>query len=99
MYIIGCVVLTAVLRIRIRIRIKIHRIHVFLDLLDPSNIKQKSKKTLDFSCFVTSFYRILRNYVYCDIVIMKLRLSQHRNYKITPIATSNFELCVHLETS
>ncbi len=30
--------------------------------LDPSNIKKKSKKTLDFSCFVTSFYRILRNY-------------------------------------
>jgi hypothetical protein len=54
MYIIGGVVLTAVLRIRIRIRI--HRIHMFLDLLDPdpdpdplvrgmdldpSNIKQK----------------------------------------------------------
>jgi hypothetical protein len=75
MYIIGGVVLTAVLRIRIRI----HRIHVFLGLLDPdplvrgmdpdqdpdldpSNIMQKSKKTLDFSCFVTSFYRILRNY-------------------------------------
>ena len=42
MYIIGGVVLTAVLRIRIRIRI-----HVFLGLLDPdpdldpSNIKQK----------------------------------------------------------
>jgi hypothetical protein len=29
---------------------------------DPSNIKQHSKKTLDFSCFVTSFYRILLNY-------------------------------------
>jgi hypothetical protein len=46
MYIIGGVVLTAVLRIRIRI----YRIHVFLGLLDPdpnildpdsSNIKQK----------------------------------------------------------
>jgi hypothetical protein len=38
----------------------IHRIHMCLGLLDPdpdldpSNIKQK--------CFVTSFYRILRNY-------------------------------------
>ncbi len=41
MYIIGGVVLTAVLRIWIRIRL--HRIHVFLGLLDldPSNIKQK----------------------------------------------------------
>ncbi len=29
------VVLTAVLRIRIRIRIRIHKIHVFLGLLDP----------------------------------------------------------------
>jgi hypothetical protein len=43
MYIIGGVALTAVLWIRIRI----HRIHVFLGLLDPdpdldpSNIKQK----------------------------------------------------------
>jgi hypothetical protein len=41
MYIIGGVVLTAVLRIRIRI----HRIHMSLGLLDPdldpSNIKQK----------------------------------------------------------
>jgi hypothetical protein len=57
--------------------------------LDPSNITQKycSKKTLDFSCFVTSFYRILLNY-YRDIVITKLRLSRHR--------ISNF--CVHLET-
>ncbi len=35
MYIIGGVVLTAVLRIRIRIQIRIHRIHVFLGLLDP----------------------------------------------------------------
>jgi hypothetical protein len=35
MYIIGGEVLTAVLRIRIQIRIRIHRIHVFLDLLDP----------------------------------------------------------------
>jgi hypothetical protein len=34
MYIIGGVVLTAVLRIRIRIQI--HRIHVFLGLLDPN---------------------------------------------------------------
>jgi hypothetical protein len=51
MYIIGGVVLTAVLRIRIPIRIRIHRIHVFLDPLvrgmdpdsdlDPFNIKQK----------------------------------------------------------
>jgi hypothetical protein len=79
MYIIGGVVLTAVLRIRIRILIRIHRIHVVLGLLDPdpdplvrgmdpdpgldpSNIKQNSKKSLDFSCFVTSFYRILHNY-------------------------------------
>ncbi len=30
--------------------------------LDPSNIKQNSKKTIDFSCLVTSFYRILRKY-------------------------------------
>ena len=29
--------------------------------LDPSNIKQKYKN-LDFSCFVTSFHRILHNY-------------------------------------
>jgi hypothetical protein len=35
MYIIGGVVLTAVLRIRIRMWIRIHRIHVFLGLLDP----------------------------------------------------------------
>jgi hypothetical protein len=33
--------ITAVLRIRIRIRIQIPRIHVFLGLLDPSNIQQK----------------------------------------------------------
>ena len=30
--------------------------------LDPSNIKKNCKKNLDFSCFVTSFHRILRNY-------------------------------------
>jgi hypothetical protein len=57
-YIIGGVVLTAV------VRIGIHRIHVLLGLLDPdplvrgtdpgpdldpSNIKQNSEKTLDFS--------------------------------------------------
>jgi hypothetical protein len=48
--------------IRIRIqRIPIHRIYVFLGLLDPapatdpSIIKQNSKKNLDFDCFVTSF--------------------------------------------
>jgi hypothetical protein len=35
MYITGGVVLTAVLRMRIRIWIRIHRIHVFLGLLDP----------------------------------------------------------------
>jgi hypothetical protein len=35
MYIIGGVVLTAVLQIRIRIRIQIHRIHMFWGLLDP----------------------------------------------------------------
>ncbi len=29
--------------------------------LDPSNISKNSKKTLDLYCFVTSFYRILRN--------------------------------------
>ncbi len=29
---------------------------------DPSNIKQKYRKNLDFSCFVTSFHRILHNY-------------------------------------
>ncbi len=29
---------------------------------DPSNISNISKKNLDFSCFVTPFYRILRNY-------------------------------------
>jgi hypothetical protein len=34
-YIIGGVVLTAVLLIRIRIQIRIHKIHVFLGLLDP----------------------------------------------------------------
>jgi hypothetical protein len=34
-YIIGGVVLTAVLRIRIWIRIRIHWIHVFLGILDP----------------------------------------------------------------
>ncbi len=51
--------------------------------LDPSN--KNCKKNLDFSCFVTSFHR---TYVYCDIVITKLRLLRHRNYKITPIATS-----------
>ncbi len=60
MYTIVGVVLIAVLRIRIRIWIRIHRIHVFLGLLDPdlypSNFKQNSKKILDFSCFVTSFY-------------------------------------------
>ncbi len=46
----------------LRIRIRIHRIHVFLGLLDsyldpePSIIKQKfCKKNLDFYCFVTSF--------------------------------------------
>ncbi len=51
---------TAVLRIRIRLR----RIHKFLVLPDPeplvrdpdpSIIKQKSKKNIDFYCFVT-FY-------------------------------------------
>ncbi len=53
----------AVLRIRIRIhRIPIHRIHVFLGLLDPdpapdpSITKQNNKKNLDFDCFVTSFW-------------------------------------------
>jgi hypothetical protein len=44
----------------LRIRIRIHRIHVFLGLLDPapdpSIIKQNSKKNLDFDCFVTSFW-------------------------------------------
>jgi hypothetical protein len=37
MYIIGGVVLTTVLWIRNRMRIQIHRIHVFLDLLDPDS--------------------------------------------------------------
>ncbi len=71
MYIICGVVLTAVLRIRIRIRI--HRIQVFLGLLDPDPLVRgmdpdpdldpsNIKKNLDFSCFVTSFYIILRNY-------------------------------------
>jgi hypothetical protein len=70
MYLIGGVVLIAVLRIRIQIRSRIHLIHVFLGLLDPDPIRiwilltlsKNSKKTLDFSCFVTSVYRILRNY-------------------------------------
>jgi hypothetical protein len=57
-------------------------------------LNKNSKKTLDFHCFVTSFYRILHmmsghcTYAYCDIVITKLRLSRHRNYEITAIATS-----------
>ncbi len=34
-------ILKAVLRIRIRIRIRIHRIHMFLGLLDPSIIMEK----------------------------------------------------------
>ncbi len=68
MYIIGGVVLTAVLLIRIRI-------HMFLGLLDPDplvrgmdpdlvllTLSKNSKKTLDLSCFVTSFYGSLRNY-------------------------------------
>ncbi len=42
------------------LRIRIHRIHVFLGLLDPepdpSIIKQNSKKNLDFYCFVASFW-------------------------------------------
>ncbi len=63
--------ITAVLRIRIRI----HWIHMILGLLDPDpdldpsnmiwillTLSKNSKKNLDFSCFVTSFYRILRNY-------------------------------------
>ncbi len=29
---------------------------------DPSSTKQNSKNNLDFSCFVTSFHRILHNY-------------------------------------
>ncbi len=52
------------------LRNRIHRIHMFLGLLDPdadplvrgldpapdpSIIKQNSKKNLDFYCFVTSF--------------------------------------------
>ncbi len=40
-------------RIRIRIRVRIHRIHLFLGLLDPSIIMQKSKKNLDSYYFVT----------------------------------------------
>jgi hypothetical protein len=54
MYIIGGVVLTAVLPIWIRIQIRIQRIHVFLGLLDPdpdldpSNIKQKFLLFCDF---------------------------------------------------
>ncbi len=41
---------------RIRIRIRIHRIHMFLGLLDPSITKQKSKKNHDSYCFATSFW-------------------------------------------
>jgi hypothetical protein len=54
------VVLQPVLRIRIRIRI--HRIQKFLSLLDPDpdpSISKNSKKNLDFSCFVTSFWRFM----------------------------------------
>jgi hypothetical protein len=66
--------ITAVLRIRIRIP----WIPVFLGLLDPDldpdplvrgmadpdplTLSKNSKKNLDFSRFVTSFHRILRNY-------------------------------------
>ncbi len=52
----------------LRIRIRIHRIHVFLGLLDPdpdplvrgmdpdpSIISKNNKKNLDFCCFETSF--------------------------------------------
>jgi hypothetical protein len=70
--------ITAVLRIRIRIRIRIPRIYVFLGLLDldpdpdplvrgmdsdlDPGLSKNSKKNLDFSCFVTSFHRVFRNY-------------------------------------
>ncbi len=70
--------ITAVLRIRIRIRIHVFLGLLDPDPdpdplvrgmdpdpdpdLDPSNIKKNSKENLDFSCFVTSFHRILRNY-------------------------------------
>jgi hypothetical protein len=63
---------SVVLRLSVKavLRIRIHRIHVFLGLLDPdllvrgmdpdpgldpSIIKQNSKENLDFYCFVTSF--------------------------------------------
>jgi hypothetical protein len=38
-------------------RIRIHRVHMFLGLMDPdpSIIKKNSKKNLDFYSFVTSF--------------------------------------------
>jgi hypothetical protein len=47
MYIIGGEVLTAELRIQIRIRIRIHRIHVFLGLLDPDPLVRGMDPDLD----------------------------------------------------
>ena len=68
MYIIGGVVLTAVLRIRIWILL---------------TLSINSKKTLDFSCFVTLFTEFCR-----DIVITNLSLLRHHNYEIKTIVTS-----------
>jgi hypothetical protein len=77
MYIIGGVVLTAVLRIRI------HRIHVFLGLLDldldPLVRGMDPDRNYELTSIATS---LLRNYVYRYIVITKLRLSRHRNIEL-----------------
>ncbi len=42
----------------VNIRIRIHRIHMFLGLLDPDpdpSVNKHIKKNLEFYCFVTSF--------------------------------------------
>ncbi len=41
-------------------------------------LSKNNKKTLDFSCFVTSL----------KIIFCVITMSQHRNYKLTSIATS-----------
>ncbi len=65
----------AVLRILIRIRIRIHRIHMFLGLLDTDPdplvtgmdllLSKNSKKNLDFYYFVTSIglFILEKNYI------------------------------------
>ncbi len=87
-------VLEAVLRIWIRIHIWIHRIHMFLGLLDPDPVvriwiririllstSKNNKKNLDSYCFVSYFWLfIFKNDVNAPSKSNKQKIFNQKNY-------------------